>query len=191
MRQRPDRVQHPSATLVTHRHRRRAALLLTVATALASGVAWGADDPRDATFLEPMLQRTLEVTRANVEVPWRNPATGNRGKIVVERTFYRDPQTPCRAFMRTLERPGAPPEITRGTGCRAGTGLWLIEKEPEIAAVEPSAPAGTSRPDPAEEERAPAVTLGPDPTCPDTVMVPMPTTRPPALAFTMPAKAEL
>ncbi|MEM7026148.1 MAG: RT0821/Lpp0805 family surface protein [Pseudomonadota bacterium] len=138
-----------------------------------------------------MLQQTLEVTRANVEVPWRNPATGNRGKIVVERTFYRDPQTPCRAYMRTLEVPGVPPEITRGTGCRTGTGRWLIEEEPSIAAIEPSAPSGTSRPGPAEEERTPAYAVGPDPTCPDTVMVPMPATRPPALAFTMPAKAEL
>ena len=81
--------------------------------ALAPGPGWAADDPRDAAFLAPVLQRALETARTDVEVPWRNPATGNGGAIVVERTFYREPDTPCRDFVRTLEPPGATPEVTR------------------------------------------------------------------------------
>ena len=109
---------------------------------LAPGLGWAADDPRDAAFLEPVLQRVLETARTDVEIPWRNPATGNGGSIVVERTFYREPEMPCRAFARTLESAGAAPQVTRGTGCRSSTGLWLIEEEPESLAG--SAPRGAA-----------------------------------------------
>jgi surface antigen len=155
-------------------------------------LGWAADDPRDAAFLEPILQRALETTRTEVEVPWRNPATGNGGSIVIERTFYREPDMPCRAFVRTLEAAGAAPQVTRGTGCRSSTGLWLIEEEPESLAG--TAPPGTSRGmSPAGTAALPPHEVEPaaGPTCPDTVLVPLPAERPPALAYTLPSRAEL
>jgi surface antigen len=170
----------------------RGAILAAAVVGLVPHFGWAADDPRDAAFLEPILQRILETARTEVEVPWRNPATGNGGSIVIERTFYREPDMPCRAFVRTLESAGAP-QVTRGTGCRSSTGLWLIEEEPEsLAGTAPreTAPRGTPAPGTAAlppHEVEPAA----GPTCPDTVLVPMPAERPPALAYTLPSRAEL
>jgi surface antigen len=171
----------------------RGAILVAAVVGVVPRLGWAADDPRDATFLEPILQRVLETTRTEIEVPWSNPATGNGGSIVIERTFYREPDMPCRAFVRTLDAAGAAPQVTRGTGCRSSTGLWLIEEEPEsLAGTAPRAtgprgtsPAGTAALPPHEVEPAAG------PTCPDTVLVPMPTERPPALAYTLPSRAEL
>jgi surface antigen len=171
----------------------RAAILAAAVVGLVPRLGAAADDPRDAAFLEPILQRVLETTRTDVAVPWRNPATGNGGSIVIERTFYREPDMPCRTFARTVESAGAAPQVTRGTGCRSSTGLWLIEAEPEsMAGTAPrgTGPVATPAPDPAAvppHEVEPAA----GPTCPDTVLVPLPTERPPALAYTLPSRAEL
>jgi surface antigen len=165
----------------------RVGAVLALVLGLVPGSGWSAD-PRDEAFLSPVLQRALETARTGVEVPWRNPATGNGGAIVVERTFYREPETPCRAYARTLTVPGAPAEVTKGTGCRTDTGLWLVEEEPVVAA-----PAlGTTPPTapPSGPGRAPT-TVAEGPTCPDTVLVPMPSARPPVFAYGLPAKAEL
>jgi surface antigen len=166
---------------------RRVAILVATILGLAPSFGWAADDPRDAAFLEPVLQRVLETARTDVEIPWSNPATGNRGNIVVERTFYREPELPCRAFVRTLEAAGAAPQVTRGTGCRSSTGLWLIEEEAGARAgtAPREAPPGTAALPPHEVEP------GAGPTCPDTVLVPMPIERPPAFAYTLPSRAEL
>jgi hypothetical protein len=163
---------------------------------LAPSLGWSADDPRDAAFLEPLLQRVLETARIDVETSWRNPETGNGGSIVVERTFYREPERPCRAYVRTLEAAGAAPQVTRGTGCRDSTGLWLIEEQPESLAGPPGAaprgtaspPRGTASPPPGA---APEALAEVGPSCPDTVLVPMPAVRPPVFAYTLPSRAEL
>jgi surface antigen len=167
------------------------------ALVLLPSLGQAADDPRDAAFLAPVLQRALETARTNVEVPWSNPATGSRGGIVVERTFYREPDTPCRAYLRTLETPGAALQVTRGTGCRDSSGLWLIEEEPAgvagAAGRAPPAPDPAAFPPPAAgpETLAPETLAEVAPACPDTVLVPMPAARPPALAYTMPSRAAL
>ncbi len=174
---------------------RRAVGVMVVTMCLVPGLARSADDPRDAAFLAPVLQRALETARTHVEVPWRNPATGNSGDIVVERTFYREPGTPCRAYVRTLEPAAGVAQVTKGTGCRSSTGLWLVEEEAATAAAPaprgittPGTPPRTTAP-PAREDRPSVAEAGP--TCPDTVLVPMPAARPPALAYTLPSRAEL
>ena len=174
-------------------HATRVAILAAAVVGLVPRLGWAADDPRDAAFLEPILQRVLETTRSDVEVPWRNPATGNGGSIVIERTFYREPAMPCRTFARTIESASAVPQVMRGTGCRGSTGLWLIEEEPESparAAPRGTAPRATPAPGTAAvppHEVEPAA----GPTCPDTVLVPLPAERPPAFAYTLPSRAEL
>jgi surface antigen len=165
--------------------------IAAVILCLAPSLGWSADDPRDTAFLAPVLQRVLETARTDVETSWRNPQTGNGGSIVVERTFYREPETPCRAYVRTLETAGAAPQVTRGTGCRGSTGLWLIEEEPERLAAPQrgvTPPGRTTWPPPAAGPEALAEA---GPTCPDTVLVPMPAIRPPAFAYTLPSRAEL
>jgi surface antigen len=161
--------------------------ILAALLCLLPGLGQAADDPRDATYLAPVLQDALETARTNVELPWRNPASGNAGSITVERTFYREPGTPCRAYVRTLEEPGEASQVTKGTGCRSSTGLWLIEEEPSVGRAAPAAiPPGPGAP-----SRAPATVAEEGPSCPDTVLVPMPASRPPTLAYTLPTRAEL
>ena len=167
-----------------------AAGLAAIICVLVPSLAGAADDPRDATFLAPLLQRALETARTEVETSWRNPATGNGGSIVVERTFYREPGTPCRAYVRTLQAAGAAPQVIRGTGCRSSMGLWLLEEEPEgsTAATTPDRPVGTGG---SPRRGVPPEGLAVGPSCPDTVLVPMPAVRPPAFAYTLPSRAEL
>ena len=88
-------------------------------------------DP-DEDYVGPLLNQALETERTGVAVPWSNPATGSSGMIMIERTFYRDPDTPCRDYRRTLEQPGRPTVEIQGTGCRIASGHWsLDEEEPE------------------------------------------------------------
>jgi len=165
-----------------------------LATAAPQDVAAQAD--ADEEYVGPVVNQALETEKSGIEVPWSNPATGSSGIIVIARTFYRDPRTPCRDYRRTLERAGAPSVEIEGTGCRIRSGLWSLDEEDprSIAAVAPSAGPGTprtrgatKRPD-AEPARAGAV----PPSCPALTAVPVPCTKPPAVVdYTMPSKTEL
>jgi surface antigen len=181
--------------------------LAIVVLGLIPTSAWAADDPRDAAFLAPVIQQALETARTDVEVPWSNPATGHRGTIVVERTFYREPSMPCRDYMRTVETAGTAPQVTRGTGCRTGAGMWELDERPATiarsrpgisapptAGLPPAPGAGPVAPGAgpvAPAEREPPALAEAGPTCPDTVLVPLPSTRPPELAYTLPTRAAL
>ncbi len=101
------------------------ALLFASSGSAGAGLA---DDPRDHGYVTVVVNRALETERTRVDVPWSNPSTGNRGVIVIERTFYRDPATPCREYRRTVERPGQPTAMVRGTGCRVGGGIWTLDE---------------------------------------------------------------
>ena len=97
----------------------------------------------DEEYVEPLLEQALETEKTNVELSWSNPDTGSSGIIVIERTFYRDPSTPCRDYRRTLERAGAPPVEIRGTGCRVGPNEWELDEEgPASLAATPAPGAG-------------------------------------------------
>jgi surface antigen len=113
-----------------------------------TGNAAPAGDPRDQPYLSVVVNQALETERTNVEIPWSNPETAHRGAIVIERTFYRDPRTPCREYRRTTERPGErpgePAALIRGTGCRIGPAVWSLD---EADAPPETATAGTSAPD--------------------------------------------
>lgn len=118
-----------------------------------------AGDARDAPYIAGVLNEVLERQRTNVEVPWTNPETGNRGLIVVERTFYRDPRTPCREYRRSVQWEGASERWLRGTGCRVGTALWTVEESavsaspPASSAAAPAAPAAAPAPPPSPPAR--------------------------------------
>ena len=160
-----------------------AGILLAVAV---QPVAAQADADED--YVGPLINQALENERSGVEIPWTNPATGSRGIIVIERTFYRDPRTPCRDYRRTIERAGAPGVAIEGTGCRLGSGRWsLDEDEPDSARealIRRPPPEAAEAPEP---ERAAA-----PPSCPALSAAPVPCAKPPAVAdYTMPAKTEL
>jgi hypothetical protein len=171
----------------------RLAALWIAATAAPQHLAAQADDDE---YVGPLVNQALETEKSGIEVPWSNPASGSSGIIVIERTFYRDPRTPCRDYRRTLERTGAPTVEIQGTGCRIRSGRWsLVEAEARsIAVTAPSArtgtprtPAATAPPDaePARAEAAP-------PSCPALTAVPVPCGKPAAVVdYTMPTKTEL
>jgi surface antigen len=140
-----DRGNRPGRPLLTTA--RFAAALLLGLVCLA-GAPRAGEDPRDAAVVAPLVKQTLEFERTGTDLPWSNPETGSRGVIRVERTYYRDTNTPCRDYTRTTERPGGERSTTRGTGCRMGDGRWFLdealgaEAAPASKAPPVAAPAG-------------------------------------------------
>lgn len=121
-----------------------AGALLLAAFPVALPAAWAtvlSEDPGDQTYLTIAINEALETRKTEVEIPLRNPDTGSQGLLVIERTYYRDPTTPCRDYRRTIERPGAPPTEIRGTGCRVGKALWSLDE----VSVPPAARPAPSR----------------------------------------------
>jgi surface antigen len=180
--------------------RRLTALRLVVlwigTMAAAQDVAAQAD--ADEEYVGPLVNQALETEKSGVEVPWSNPATGSSGMILIERTFYRDPRTPCRDYRRTLERAGAPTVEIEGTGCRIGAGRWsLDEEEPRsvAGATAPAPDAGTGPAPTSEpaEPPEPEPAAGPNPpSCPAPGAAPVPCGKPDAVVdYTMPTKTEL
>jgi 17 kDa outer membrane surface antigen len=159
----------------------------------ATFAAWGvaAQTADDEAYVGPLINQALEKERTGVEVPWTNPATGSSGTIVIERTFYRDPRTPCRDYRRTAERTGAPPLAIEGTGCRIGAGRWSLEEDEPDPATEALVRSRPPEPEPAEPP-APASEGAAPPNCPDLSAVPVPCDRPAAVVdYTMPSRTEL
>lgn len=107
----------------------RIALLLLV-WVLAAPQAWAqALDPRDRVALDRALNRTLEGAHIGDMMRWDNRETGAEGTIVVERTFYRDLNEPCRSYRWTLQR-GDQALQGNGTGCRNRREDWTLEEDP-------------------------------------------------------------
>lgn len=166
--------------------------MLVAITLLAGAPDGTAQTAADEDFVEPILKQALETEKTGVEVPWSNPATGNGGIVVIERTFYRDPRTPCRDYRRTLERAGAPTIEIEGTGCRVGPGEWMLdEAEPTSVAASPGSPTRPPGPDePPEPE--PARAGATPPSCPTIEVTPVPCGKPPPVAdYTMPPRTRL
>lgn len=136
----------------------------------------------------PLVNQALENERTDVEIPWRNVETGSSGTIVVERTFYRDPNTPCRDYRRTIERSGAPTVVIEGTGCRVQPGRWsLDEQEPATAAATAAETPTTPTPTETTPTRAEA-----PPSCPPVSAVRVPCGKPPAFVdYSLPTRTEL
>ena len=149
----------------------------------------------DEEYVGPLVNQALESEKSRLEIPWHNPATGSSGMIMIERTFYRDPRTPCRDYQRTLERAGAPTVEVHGTGCRIAPGLWSLDEEEakSAAATAPSAGGGAARTPPPVEPPDVEPAAGPAPaSCPALSAVPVPCTKPPAVVdYTMPTRTKL
>ena len=143
--------------------------------------------PADDKVVLPLVNQTLEREPTGVEVQWSNPATGNRGIIVVLQTLSTLPDRPCRKYRRTRVRPEANVEVIEGVGCRIGAGKWELEETtgPGLTAKKSEGPdAGEKKaePPPPVVQRCPL--LDPE------KVVHVPCRQPaPFVAFTQPAKA--
>ncbi len=118
-------------------------LAVLIASSLAQ-TARGNDDIRDLPFVLDAVNDALETARTNVKVPWKNPATGNSGLIIVEKTLYPTSEMPCRQYRRTYSQPGKGEMMTRGTGCRVGPARWKIEEERTASQVPKATKSGPS-----------------------------------------------
>jgi hypothetical protein len=146
----------------------------------------------DEEYVGPLISEALETQRTGVEVPWTNPATGSSGIIVVERTFYRDPRTPCRDYRRTLERAGGPTLTIAGAGCRTGSGRWSLDEESPAPATEARPRSAPRAPEPAEPPAPEPERAAAPPACPPPSATPAACAKPAAsIDYTLPPKTEL
>ncbi len=149
-----------------------------MAMCLAFAPAAGATEKlEDMPAITRAVNTALESAKTGSVTQWENPATGSSGTITVERTYLQPDRTPCREYVR--ETDGAPPLITRGTGCRVDLLRWdLTETASEPAGPpNPIVPASTAEeptpatptplaalPEPEEEAETPPVITGRIPT---------------------------
>lgn len=121
------------------------ALLLPVSPKAQEGA-------EDKAYLEGRLSKILEFERTGAEIPWSNPKTGNSGNIQLKRTYFLNPNSPCRDYVRSIDTEGGEPETVRGTGCREADGRWKLTEDAE--------PKRTVKRGPAEKETAAATPGG-------------------------------
>ena len=163
------------------------------ATVAPHDLAAQADE--DEEYVGPLVNQALESEKSRLEIPWHNPATGSSGMIMIERTFYRDPRTPCRDYRRTLERAGAPTVEVHGTGCRIATGPLVARRGGSQIGRGDGAErgGGAARTPPPAEPPDVEPAAGPAPaSCPALSAVPVPCTKPPAVVdYTMPTRTKL
>lgn len=94
-----------------------------------SGQAQEAEDPSDLAYVQRQLNKILEFERTAKAIPWKNPETKNGGTITIDRTYFFDPKTPCRDYIRTVENKGGEALSIRGTGCREAEGKWKLTED--------------------------------------------------------------
>ena len=173
--------------------------LVLVAAALPIASTAGADPVINALTPGPLLSEALERERSGVDVPWSNAATGQKGVIRVERTFYRG-QQPCRDYVWTREASGSAPAEVRGTGCRVARAKWETEEKPVPAPVPSPAPTPQAAPAPpplllgsgTSPTAAPALPPSGGSAAPaKAAEAPRPARKPPTLTFTMPPRSDL
>jgi len=81
-------------------------------------------DGQDKMKMQAATQRTLERSSTGQTSSWRNPDSGNSGKITATRTFQEDGRY-CREFNQTITV-GGKTEKGYGTACRQPDGSWQI-----------------------------------------------------------------
>ncbi len=176
----------------TSRHRQVTGAAL--ATAVAAGLVLfttqsrASDNFNDIAVIVGAVNDALEYARTGAVLPWKNPETGSRGTIVIERTFYQPDETPCRNYVRQTD--GPTPSLTRGTGCREQPGRWkLTESDP--LSVEPSKKLTTAAGSTDEKAEVIEVSSAADPaeTSSSTAPVPLPISKPELLSGSMPSRS--
>ena len=94
-----------------------------------SARAQDGENPSDLAYVQGQLNKILEFERTAAAVPWKNPETGNGGKVRVLKTYFLEPEKPCRDYIRTVEKDGEELLSIRGTGCREEEGRWKLSED--------------------------------------------------------------
>lgn len=74
--------------------------------------------------------RALEHGRSGETVPWRNPDSGNAGRVTAYPAFENDTNAPCRKFTHVVDLMGSG-EVTeaKGVACRNADGSWRLVQD--------------------------------------------------------------
>lgn len=74
--------------------------------------------------------RALEDTPSGQEVPWRNPDSGNAGRVTAYPAFESDTNAPCRKFTHVVDLMGEG-DVTAASGiaCRNRDGSWRLVQQ--------------------------------------------------------------
>ncbi len=104
--------------------------LVAVAIGTLAGALIGQDigrslDQADKLAMERNAQYALEHTPTNTSTPWRNPDTGNSGKIIPIETYKSKTGDYCREYQQTVWI-GGNEQQAYGTACRNADGSWKI-----------------------------------------------------------------
>lgn len=108
----------------------------------------------DRAYLDRVINHVLETERSNAEVAWSNDRADARGTVLVERTFYLDPETPCRDYVWTRRSADGSRLRGQGTGCRTSAGRWELDEEEPVAEAAAPAPPPTPRTEPSTSDAA-------------------------------------
>ena len=159
------------------------AALLAFAGPVLTAPAAATDRFEDVPVIVAAVNAVLESAPTGSVNPWENPATGTQGTIIIEKTYFRADEIPCRDYTRRTE--GAAPTVTRGTGCRDHVGLWRLTETAPVAAVPPPEPATAT-----SAAAAPPEQVRLDPAAETAVLaLPKPRSKPRLISGSMPSRS--
>jgi surface antigen len=96
-------------------------------TAAGSGGAAAAEpSPTDLAYARAAAADALARDAKGNSVPWRNPDTGVGGNITPLAATHEEDGLPCRDFLASYVRAGAPAWL-QGSACRTARGDWEVK----------------------------------------------------------------
>ena len=92
----------------------------------AHAAAAAAPAPADLAYARAAAADALARDTKGNSVPWRNPQTGVGGNITPLAATHSEDGLPCRDFLASYLRAGAPAWL-QGSACRTARGDWQVK----------------------------------------------------------------
>jgi surface antigen len=99
---------------------------ITRSAAADSAHAAAAPTPADLAYARAAAADALAHDTKGNSVPWRNPQTGVGGNITPLAATHSEDGLPCRDFLASYLRAGAPAWL-QGSACRTARGDWEVK----------------------------------------------------------------
>lgn len=99
---------------------------ITRSAAADSSHAAAAPAPADLAYARAAAADALARDTKGNSVPWRNPQTGVGGNITPLAATHSEDGLPCRDFLASYLRSGAPAWL-QGSACRTARGDWEVK----------------------------------------------------------------